>query len=255
MSMTWPNPSPLTIVTTLPCTSYLINDNHEWAPSCKPTSLTDEPYFSPGICFFGWTVGCSVLHYNDWGSTRLRPVASDETAMFCVPSGYGCWTVTHAAEATVPVSQGIDTLQPVFQIRWKSSDLSILETHPLTPGLRLAAETSSAVSVGTNTPTDSVEGRNGTSGPADSSGLTTAAKVGTGVGAAILAVLLFASFFLFLRRYRSTRLKQAGSPVTGDTPGSDGAHAGAAELGDTGKFAAELGEAGAAKVDAQELDT
>lgn len=30
---------------------------------------------------------------------------------------------------------------PALQIRWQSSDLSILETHPLTPGLSLAEVT------------------------------------------------------------------------------------------------------------------
>ncbi|KAH8194881.1 hypothetical protein TruAng_010961 [Truncatella angustata] len=57
----------------------------------------------------------------------------------------GVWGFTRAA-ATPTSGTVIVTVGPALQIRFKDEDLSILETHPLTPGLVLAAVTTGTVS-------------------------------------------------------------------------------------------------------------
>jgi hypothetical protein len=94
----------------------------------------------------------------------------------------------------------------VIQIRWKSSDLSILETHPLTAGLRFG-ETSKTTS-GSN-PTSSGDGRGEDSSDhsgGGGGGLSAGAKAGIGAGVAVAVLLLCIVAFFFIRRYRANRL-------------------------------------------------
>ncbi|KAH6634777.1 hypothetical protein B0J18DRAFT_30431 [Chaetomium sp. MPI-SDFR-AT-0129] len=100
-------------------------------------------YYSPAICPHGFVVG------PDCGITKTRTdegfptIAPGETAVYCVPSGLTCTTdltdyrggVWGVATATESSSTTVYTLGPAIQIRWASTDLTVLETHPLTPGL------------------------------------------------------------------------------------------------------------------------
>jgi hypothetical protein len=148
------------------------------------------------------------------------------------------------------VAATIGTWQNLFQIRWKSSDLSILKTHRLTPGLRLATNTATTTrSDLDSTFTNPAGTDSATQGPASTTSATspsTAAKAGIGVGAAIIAVLILACLFLLLRYYRSARLTKS----TGDgrqLKGIGDPDTGMAELGDVQGVIAELGSTGATK--------
>ncbi|KAK9771643.1 putative Conserved oligomeric Golgi complex subunit 5 [Seiridium cardinale] len=163
----------LTTVFTPPCaTSWLLTTTK--VPSQYPPfpttgpSLCDPPswesnieaqgfqYYSPAVCPSGFEVGpnCEIT------KTRILqgfpPVADGETAVYCVPSGHTCttdttdfrggvWGFTRAA-ATPTSGVAVVTVGPALQIRFRDEDLSILETHPLTPGLVLAGATTSTVS-------------------------------------------------------------------------------------------------------------
>lgn len=95
-------------------------------------------------------------------------------------------------------SSGISSAA-LIQIRWQSSDLSILETHPLTPGLRFVSTTSAPPGElgGTSSPNSD-----------DSGGLSTGAKAGIGAGIGAAALLFLIAVIIFIRRHRSTRLNQ-----------------------------------------------
>jgi len=74
------------------------------------------------------------------------PVMPGETVAYCVPIGMSCTTDTTDFRGGVwGWSQAVTepgaavTVGPAMQIRWRDSDLDILETHPLTPGLRRQA--------------------------------------------------------------------------------------------------------------------
>ncbi|KAI5468114.1 hypothetical protein BGZ63DRAFT_399638 [Mariannaea sp. PMI_226] len=108
--------------------------------TCNP--LTGN-YYSPAICPDGWTAA-----YTRPLDGNGPPEEPDETAMYCCPSGLksisgdGCGEGACISTALVRVksSYSIKLLMSrrAVQIRWASSDLSKLQTHPLTPGMTLA---------------------------------------------------------------------------------------------------------------------
>ena len=180
-------------------------------------------YYSPAICPSGFEPGCT--RYGTPTGTALDQGPTEvagETAWLCVVSGFSCApALSYKSYAT----SGSVTLA-MIQIRWKSSDLSILETHPLTPGLKFVATTT--------TPTPSRSSPTGTTGPSptrsesrsspiapkpsptsplpvndiDSSGLSTAAKAGIGAGVGAAVLLLCIAIIIFIRRHRSNHLYQ-----------------------------------------------
>jgi hypothetical protein len=98
----------------------------------------------------------------------------------------------------------------MIQIRWKSSDLVILETHPLVPGLKFVSSTPtpSGNPIGPTgvlpSPTRPVVNED------SPSGLSTGAKAGIGAGVAAAVLLLgIALTVFFIKRYRSNRLHPA----------------------------------------------
>ncbi|KAI8956730.1 hypothetical protein F5Y11DRAFT_342160 [Daldinia sp. FL1419] len=114
--------------------------------SCDPPLWTDNisqegfGYYSPAICPSGFAVGCAA---RDVRSGEGFPIiTAEETAMYCVPSGFTCTSDTTdfrggvwgfmrlTSAAGVPVTVG-----PAIQIRWRAEDLSLLATDPLSPGL------------------------------------------------------------------------------------------------------------------------
>ncbi|CAK7217332.1 hypothetical protein SCUCBS95973_003112 [Sporothrix curviconia] len=158
----------LTTVFTPPCpTSWLVTttklpSQFPSFPGADPTTACDPPqwginlsgegfdFYSPAICPDGFEVGPNCLLTGTPRTTEGFPaVAAGETVAFCVPSGQTCtsdttdfhggiWGVLRTATGTgVTVTVG-----PAMQIRWRDVDLSILATHPLTPGLTLAGATS-----------------------------------------------------------------------------------------------------------------
>lgn len=111
--------------------------------TCQP--LTGV-YYSPAICPDGWTAAYTRPVVGGSGP----PEEPGETAMYCCPSGLnsaegsGCGEGACVSTSILSYEAGgfsIELLmsRPAIQIRWASSDLSILETHPLTPGLTLAS--------------------------------------------------------------------------------------------------------------------
>lgn len=137
------------------------------ATTCDPpawaSNLAGEgfQYYSPAICPDGFEVGAGCILTGTPRTTEGFPaVAAGETVAWCVPSGQSCtsdttdfrggiWGVTRTATG---VSAAV-TVGPAMQIRWRDVDLTILATHPLTPGLTLAGITSTTSPVPAPTPT------------------------------------------------------------------------------------------------------
>ncbi|KAG8163968.1 hypothetical protein KVR01_005886 [Diaporthe batatas] len=152
--------APLTTIFTPSCsTSWLLTSSKD--PSQFPPFPTGGPafcdppfwasniadkgfqYYSPAICPSGFEVGpgCQVTETRT--AEGFPVVEPDETAAYCVPSGFTCTTDTTDFRggvwgATKEAGPPLFTVGPALQIRFQESDLSILETHPLTPGLTLA---------------------------------------------------------------------------------------------------------------------
>ncbi|KAK3943381.1 hypothetical protein QBC46DRAFT_39883 [Diplogelasinospora grovesii] len=156
----------LTTIFTPPCpTSWLITtsrllsqyphfpgsssfDSQPCDPPAWDLNLSGEgfQYYSPAICPAGFAVGPGCGLTKTRTAEGFPAVALGETAVWCVPSGFACtsdtsdfrggiWGFTRGADAV--------TVGPAMQIRWVAADLSILETHPLTPGLTLAGRVAS----------------------------------------------------------------------------------------------------------------
>ena len=162
----------LTSVFTPPClTSWLLTTTRLLSQypafpttgpaSCDPPSWRTNiagagfQYYSPAICPRGFVVGpnCGITKTRtDEGFPAIAP---GETVAYCVPVGLTCTTditdfrggVWGFARAATTAG-ALVTVGPAIQIRWVEADLTMLETHPLTPGLKLgrtAAESTLAV--------------------------------------------------------------------------------------------------------------
>ncbi|KAI1407894.1 hypothetical protein F5Y13DRAFT_173708 [Hypoxylon sp. FL1857] len=176
-------------------------------PDCAPpgyASYFETYYYSPAICPSGYTVGCS--RYGDFQGPSVEPT---ETAMLCVMSGYFCTPDEWNYYAT---NTDLSYAQVMIQIRWAESDLSILETHPLTPGLFLATATSGTDADATETGPSSGATVTVLSAPDSSSGgLSTGAQVGIGVGVGLFGLLAIGLVLFFILRYREKRAKGQGT--------------------------------------------
>ncbi|KAK3680645.1 hypothetical protein B0T22DRAFT_119328 [Podospora appendiculata] len=160
------NPTGQTTVWALPCGTLgnvwyadgWIGDNdapdsHTYDSSCGPPGWYDATatkayeYLSPAICPEGYTAACP------WYNPAQGPApAAGEEAWNCLPAGYECDTSNESYGQKVGDSAAKALIIP---IRWATDQLSILQTHPLTPGLYLsgpattqAASTDEAVSEG-----------------------------------------------------------------------------------------------------------
>ncbi|KAF4977062.1 hypothetical protein FDECE_18396, partial [Fusarium decemcellulare] len=193
--------APLTTVWTAAegCPSIVqFGGDFDTSTSCYPPDYESVWYsygfYSPGICPEGYTSGC----------TPTDSIRASETAAICVPTSYTCSSfLLHAFSVS-----GKKTLSvPAFQIRWAESDLSALETHPLTPGEASAASTAAsktAVTVTGSGPTSTDS--ESSSASSSSSGLPTGAVVGIAVGsAAIVAIIAAVIFCVFRRRLRASK--------------------------------------------------
>ncbi|EAQ87491.1 hypothetical protein CHGG_04110 [Chaetomium globosum CBS 148.51] len=181
----------LTSVFTPPCpTSWLLTTTRSFSQyppfpttgpaSCDPPSWRTNiagagfHYYSPAICPQGFVVGpnCGITKTRtDEGFPAIAP---GETAVYCVPSGLTCTTDLtdfrggvwgFASPAMTPGA--LATVGPAIQIRWVEADLTKLETHPLTPGLKLArtdSEKTSPPGMGSTTTTGPATGTTATPG-------------------------------------------------------------------------------------------
>ncbi|KAF3054861.1 hypothetical protein GL218_07732 [Daldinia childiae] len=189
-------------------------------PECAPpgyASYFETYYYSPAICPSGFTVGCSR-----YGNFQGPSVELTETAVLCVMSDYSCTPDEWNYYAT---NTDLSYAQVMIQIRWASSDLSILETHPLTPGLTLAAGTLGDETDVSRTQSSSSTAVTGLSSDPDSNGvsLSVGAQVGIGVGAGLFGLLGLGLAIFFILRYRKKRTNgQAASqppPMQQPPPG------------------------------------
>ncbi|KAI1800235.1 hypothetical protein F4811DRAFT_540150 [Daldinia bambusicola] len=176
-------------------------------PKCAPpgyASYFETYYYSPAICPSGFTVGCS--RYDDFQGPSVEPT---ETAVLCVMSDYLCTPEGWNYYAT---NTDLNYAQVMIQIRWASSDLSILETHPLTPGLFLATATSDSVRdvPGTRTSSSTAATYSSTSPDSDLKGLSGGTRAGIGVGVGLFGLLGLGLAIFFILTYRKKRTnKQA----------------------------------------------
>lgn len=108
-----------------------------------------------------------------------------------------------------------------IQIRWRESDLSVLETDPMRPGIKFAASSTTAPSITTSIskPTTTSEFIGKTGDPAINSGLGPGAKVGIGIGAALsVLALVVIGFLVWRRRHRYNSVKNTSDEAGNDTP-------------------------------------
>ncbi|KAK2060024.1 hypothetical protein LY76DRAFT_477620, partial [Colletotrichum caudatum] len=220
---------------------------------CMPTSwhqLYDYSwgYYSPGICPSGYTEGCafptSLAFTSPDGSLGLGgPVAAGETPRLCCPTGYTCYTGTPAYSeciSTNPTTTFYDSnrrltsqlaLVYAVQVRWRESDLSILETNPTVPGATYTAPASSAgggtsataraTATGSSTTTAAAGSDIGPSsgdGDGGGGGISVAATVGIAVGSVVgTLVLALVGFAICWRRRR----RQEAGGARGDYDRTD----------------------------------
>ncbi|KAK8022769.1 hypothetical protein PG993_013536 [Apiospora rasikravindrae] len=142
---------------------------------CQPPwwTFSGTPAVSSSVCMpgnWGYTEGCylpeSAARVSADGSPwNGGPILAGETARICCPEGYSCFEdtstdsavqwrkcITTAADPTTTyvhtqdgtVTYNTTTLGLAFgiQVRWQSSDLSILETDPTVPGATYTGRTS-----------------------------------------------------------------------------------------------------------------
>ncbi len=151
----------LTSVFTPPCpTSWLLTTTRAPSqypafpttgpPSCDPPSWRTNiarggfHYYSPAICPAGFVVGpnCGIAKVRT--DEGFPAIERGETAAYCVPIGLTCTTDLTDFRGGVwgfaragSTAGALVTVGPAIQIRWVDADLTMLETHPLTPGLKL----------------------------------------------------------------------------------------------------------------------
>lgn len=126
---TGPAHSLVTIFTPHPaCTNFPVSTIASSESRCLPTKYLEgyigrtAGYYSPAICPSGYASIC-----DRWDSKQGPTLEPSETAIQCGPTAYTCnGDLTYAFSGTARAA--------MIQVRWQSSDLSLLATHPLTPG-------------------------------------------------------------------------------------------------------------------------
>lgn len=187
--------------------------------------------YSPGICPMSYTEGCpfpsSDAKFANGKIWAGGPVIPGETARICCPEGYTC----HHDTTTSPDVQwrkcikagpnpmtrftggdGVVTTTSMMayaiQVRWQSSDLSILETDPTVPG-------STYTTPGTTMATSDGGDGNGGDGGGGGGPPTTVIVVGVVVPA--LSLLLGIVGFLFWRHHYRAKYGRRGAPGNSST--------------------------------------
>ncbi|KAK0625876.1 hypothetical protein B0T14DRAFT_561835 [Immersiella caudata] len=149
-----------------------------------------------------------------------------------VGSGFTC---SSKGESFAYYTSGLTTDSRIMmQVRWKSSDLSLLETHPLTPGLKFVSPTPTPTG-GTIGPTGARQTPTFPHVADEGNGygaISTGVKAGIGAGVGVAAVLGCIALVTFIRRYRSKRLQLAEMQVEVGDPGARWGDSDAGRLAD-----------------------
>ncbi|TLD22776.1 hypothetical protein PspLS_07374 [Pyricularia sp. CBS 133598] len=189
---------------------------------CMPTNYKNVyydgnvGYYSPGICPSGYTSACS--RYNRQQGPPLEP---DETAVLCAPLSYTCDPDRGVSNAWH--TQTADRPAPMIQVRWQASDISTLETHPLTPGLRPALQRKTSQGTGTPTATPTMTpaattggGQTTDKGSGDSARAMQGSTIAVVVIGSVLGVLILGMAILaFLRYGRRACFRRGKEPLSG----------------------------------------
>lgn len=189
--------------------------------------------YSPGICPMSYTEGCpfpsSDAKLADGQTWAGGPVVPGETARICCPEGYTC----HHDTTTYPDvqwrkciragpnsmtrytgSDGVVTttkaLAYAIQVRWQSSDLSILETDPTVPGSTYTTPETTMVS------SDGRDGGDG-GGRGGGGGGTSTTVLVVGIVVPVLSLLLGIVGFLFWRHHYRNKYGRARPPGNSST--------------------------------------
>ncbi|KAI6367967.1 hypothetical protein MCOR25_004756 [Pyricularia grisea] len=206
----------LTTIWTPPCPDGPMTTwDSNWTKSlkvCMPTNYKDiyyngnVGYYSPGICPSGYTSACR--RYN---THQGPPLEAEETAVLCAPSGYTCNPDQGVSNAWH--TQTADKSAPMIQVRWQASDISTLETHPLTPGLRPTLQT--RTSQGWTTPTATTSPGHAPDTGSDSARAMQGSTIAVIVIGSVLGVLILAMIILAFLRYSWACFRRGKEPVSG----------------------------------------
>ncbi|KAF2806535.1 uncharacterized protein BDZ99DRAFT_501347 [Mytilinidion resinicola] len=211
---------------------------------CMPSGYSDSymssqiGYYSPAICPFSFTVDCE--RYSNLCNGIQGPTeAPGETVVRCCPSSYYCGNEDTFCVSSNTAMTYVSSVYGI-QIRWKSSDLSILETNPLTPGLSIHRTTSASTMLSTSSTTSPLTGAISSttsqhsaldpstslltsvlpivSAPAASNSLSTGTKAGIGVGSAAIVFLALACSFILFRRHKRSKGSDSNHDNHGPAP-------------------------------------
>ena len=155
-------------------------------------------FYSPGICFQGYQAECTQtdVRGDAW------PIDEGETAVMCIPTGYGCNEADGNPRFATTEYDGTTLSAPAFEIRWRSEDLetrngdvpwptiATWETSKATPSPTVSTSDVKVTALATRTfkPTDS------TAPPAQSTEEVSASLPGE----SIAGIAVGASFGAFL---------------------------------------------------------
>lgn len=126
-----------------------------------------------------------------------------------ISSGYTC------GDFLFDGKKSAEDWAPMIPIRWAQSDLSTLETHPLTPGLFMATAISSS-STGATLPTGSLNTSTTSKKTRKRKALSNAAIAGIAIGAIAVTILLI-GLLVFLIRKRRAQAKAQSAGNDGDS--------------------------------------
>ncbi|KAL8420244.1 hypothetical protein RB594_003140 [Gaeumannomyces avenae] len=155
---------------------------------CLPEGWVTTGYFSPAICPSGYVSAC-----GRFDAAQGPPVEAGETAVLCGPPGFTC----NAKDAVYAKSDAFDA--PMIQIRWRSSDISILQTHPLSPTSPVTAAGGSQTATA-DTAASAADGGHGAG-----NGLPPGAIAAIIVGSMVAVALVVLAGLLVCRHRRARR--------------------------------------------------
>ncbi|KAL8303523.1 hypothetical protein RB600_007127 [Gaeumannomyces tritici] len=155
---------------------------------CLPEGWVTTGYFSPAICPSGYVSAC-----GRFDAAQGPPVEAGETAVLCGPPGFTC----NAKDAVYAKSDAFDA--PMIQIRWRSSDISILQTHPLSPTSPVTTAGGSPTAAA-DTAASAADGGHGAGG-----GLPPGAIAAIIVGSMVAVALVVLAGLLVYRHRRARR--------------------------------------------------
>jgi len=192
----WP---PITALTTV----YTPSGLYDYPPGYFSYYDWGHDYYSPAICPQNFPNACratptAISNTSSPGSKTYingPPLIPGETAIICCPTPLTCSANTISYISCVNGGNGAAGVQ----IRWQSTDLSILETDPLTPGA--PAWTSNAHQASNST---TLAHSNAGSG----SGLSRGAKIGVAISMGIFGILILTFGIYWTLWWRMRRRKR-----------------------------------------------